>query len=1607
MFTEKRIREILVFFLLIITLDGIAEGTKQLLPDSTVSGAGLYIDNTITSVYTKFALINCPQNYRLNIHIRKPGEKILFGFSIPSIGQSYNLRKPNGTIAMSGYLSQIPGTAGTIVYYHQAITGPFPQAGGYIPFEYTVSNAADTGDYYFEFSRTNSFTEIIDYWDFQVVSGMNNPAVPSDAVNGRVWSKSWQVYAFLAYPVQYFNGEFCIYSDDGIVTKLAFSNAHIGAATIFCNPYGCLNTGNFNSDRQSKNTNTFTNYPGIAQYKVFLNDPDPLVYPSGVIGEIIPTPYVIPDTNYPPCSGRKNIVVNTNKAGKLEIGISFPYGAPATNVYLYANVVAGVNYIPWDGKDGQGNMAPDGTAIVFNLKLLNGLTNLPIWDQEQNPHGYIISLIRPVNPGVLTPFTFWDDTQLLPGTYLGGYCNNPPQSSNLSGCTPGSIPGYAGCHPWAPYGPDCHNKMINTWWYSSTATTNFTAVFTQTPPNPAGHGDSRCGAGVLILHATVLPTETVDWYASPAGGTPLLAGDTTFITPVISGTTTYYAEARSILSGCLSSARIPVVATVLPMPQPTVTGPSIVCTGSTGNVYTTEAGMNAYSWTISSGGMITTGPGTNAITVTWLVPGIQIVTVTYTNAAGCEAAMPATYTVIVTPPPVPGLNGPDVVCLNTNHIYRTQPGMLNYSWTVSPGGMIASGGTSTSDTIGITWTIAGMNSVSVGYSSPAGCPSITPGQIGVNVNPPPVPSITGPSVICLNDTGVYLTQPGMTGYGWSISPGGTIINGGTSLASSVTILWTATGSQTVSVNYTSASGCTGTAPALLDVMVNPLPVPAITGPSAVCVNSSVIYSTQPGMTGYFWTVSAGGSIVGGSGTNTITVNWTAAGTQAVTVTFTDMNGCNPEDPVIVPVDVYPLPVAIINGPTPVCLNSAGNTYVTEPGMSNYTWTVSPGGMITSGGTTVDESVTVTWSATAAQSVQVEYDDAFGCHTAVPAVYPVVVNPLPVPVLTGPDSLCEGAAGVLYLTQPGMTDYNWSISPGGVITSGSATDSITVSWQMTGMQFVTVTYRSAEGCDALIRDTLNVEIHLKPGSAGPITGSDLVCAPDTGIVYSIREVPAAKTYYWIIPPGVSITSGAGTNSITVAYADSASSGEFTVFARNDCGDGLLSPPFPVIVNHPPSASAGPDASTCTGVSWSISQASASGYSSILWTASGNGSLAGEQTLTPVYTPSTSDTGTITITLTATGNPPCGNAFSMMHLRIIPQAVINAGPDKTTCEASPVMIDHSSGANYSNVLWNTCGDGSFNDPTLLHPEYFPGEEDIQKGQVALILTGYSEAPCVQVSDTLMLGIAVQSAAFAGADAAICHGEEYILADAVSTGTSFLWKTSGDGIFDDPSRIHPRYSPGPADLVRGYAFLSLSAGSASPCLPVSDTMRLNLPPAPVTDAGKDHTVAEATSDTLKGNASGGSGDYTWQWEPPELLTDPERPDAITIPLVNETVFVLTVTDRQTGCSSSDSVTVLIGHSTPPPDEGCIIVHNVITPNGDGLNDTWIIDCITAYPDNTVDIFNRWGDPVNRFSRYDNTSVVWKGTNFKGEIMPDGTYFYVLKIRDVMTKSGWIYLR
>jgi gliding motility-associated-like protein len=103
------------------------------------------------------------------------------------------------------------------------------------------------------------------------------------------------------------------------------------------------------------------------------------------------------------------------------------------------------------------------------------------------------------------------------------------------------------------------------------------------------------------------------------------------------------------------------------------------------------------------------------------------------------------------------------------------------------------------------------------------------------------------------------------------------------------------------------------------------------------------------------------------------------------------------------------------------------------------------------------------------------------------------------------------------------------------------------------------------------------------------------------------------------------------------------------------------------------------------------------------------------------------------------------------------------------------------------------------------------------------------------------------------------------------------------------------------------------------------------------------------------------------------------------------LTITDT----ANNVSVTVQVPIEITPKVQDIWV--KGFSPNGDGNNDTYYIPAADVYQNNKVRIFNRWGDEV-WFTNdpYNNTGNAWGGTNTQGDVMPDGTYYFVFDYND-----------
>lgn len=144
-------------------------------------------------------------------------------------------------------------------------------------------------------------------------------------------------------------------------------------------------------------------------------------------------------------------------------------------------------------------------------------------------------------------------------------------------------------------------------------------------------------------------------------------------------------------------------------------------------------------------------------------------------------------------------------------------------------------------------------------------------------------------------------------------------------------------------------------------------------------------------------------------------------------------------------------------------------------------------------------------------------------------------------------------------------------------------------------------------------------------------------------------------------------------------------------------------------------------------------------------------------------------------------------------------------------------------------------------------------------------------------------------------------------------------------------------------------------------------------------DETCNGESDGSIDIQVDGGTGDLSYNW-----TGGSDEEDLVNL---SSGMYGVTVTDAA-GCTAIGSYPIAIICADP------FVEFNTFTPNGDGKNDTWRIPGIERFPDNEVEIYNRWGSVV--FSRKGYTSD-WPGVSDSGKELPSGGYYYVIRLNDL----------
>ena len=219
------------------------------------------------------------------------------------------------------------------------------------------------------------------------------------------------------------------------------------------------------------------------------------------------------------------------------------------------------------------------------------------------------------------------------------------------------------------------------------------------------------------------------------------------------------------------------------------------------------------------------------------------------------------------------------------------------------------------------------------------------------------------------------------------------------------------------------------------------------------------------------------------------------------------------------------------------------------------------------------------------------------------------------------------------------------------------------------------------------------------------------------------------------------------------------------------------------------------------------------------------------------------------------------------------------------------------------------------------------------------------------------------------------------ATATNGTIFWTSNGSGTFDDATIVSPTYTPSLTDAGSNVV-LTMTVSSTVACTPpiapsVNYIVSVKPVPSEILNAGIDDTLSVGSSVEL---TPSGSAVVTWEWSPVDGLDNPFVMNPNASPTAT-TDYELTATDMN-GCINRDTVTIVVENDFN------LEISNLLTPNGDGKNDTWGIGNLEFYSNTKVIIVNRDGQIIYEDDNYANT---WDGT-YEGKLLPDATYYYII---------------
>jgi uncharacterized protein (TIGR02145 family) len=590
--------------------------------------------------------------------------------------------------------------------------------------------------------------------------------------------------------------------------------------------------------------------------------------------------------------------------------------------------------------------------------------------------------------------------------------------------------------------------------------------------------------------------------------------------------------------------------------------------------------------------------------------------------------------------------------------------------------------------------------------------------------------------------------------------------------------------------------------------------------------------------------------------------------------FQDVLGGYSDGMLIKFLDCWPIDTAgPIIGPADICIpsNSVNYSIPTLQHAVTYSWTLPPGFTITAGAGT--QSIFVDISPAASPGM-IWVKGLNKCNDPGDSAYLYVnVHPRPVPVISGPNNICAGPGNV-YSTAAGKTNYQWSTSPGGVITAGGTpTDyTVTITWNTSGLQHVYLNY-TENGCDAQTLSVYDVTVTQSPMVDVTIsTPANNVCE-GTQVTFTATPTNegSSPTYQWKVN-GI----GVGTSSTTYTYTPASGDLVSCILTSSITGCILNNPDtsnvITMVVNPilPVSVSISTSVNPfCQGSTITFTAVPTNGGSSPSYQWKVNGGNVGAGGPVYSYVPNNGDIVSCVLNSSIacpTGNPATSNSITMVENTNVAVSVSVSPSANPVCAGTPVTFTATptNGGTLPAYQWKVNGTiVGTNNPVY---SYVPVNGDVVTCKLTSNATcasgnpATSNAVTMTVNPNLPVSISINASANP-----VCAGISVTYtATPNNPGNApfYQWKVNGVNV--GINLFTYTYSPAPGDQVSCILTSNAICPIGNPATSNTITMTVNPNlPVSITITASNNPVCSGLPVTYTATPTNGGFTPVYQWK------------------------------------------------------------------------------------------------------------------------------------------------